>query len=51
LEYELGKGIEKKFIENSYLHTCVLCFLTIDELKEMRFRLGEIAALRDAAEQ
>jgi hypothetical protein len=51
VEYGLGKGIEEKLTENSYLHTRVLRFITIEGLKEMKFRLGEIALLRDAVEK
>jgi hypothetical protein len=39
-----------KFTENFYKHARALRFVTIDELKEMGFRLGEIAGLRDAVE-
>jgi hypothetical protein len=51
IEYELGKGIEEKLVKNSYLHTRVLHFVTIEELKEMKFRFGEVALLRDAVER
>jgi hypothetical protein len=36
--------------ENSYVHARTLRFVRIDELKEMCFRFGEIAAFRDAVE-
>ena len=51
VEYDLGKGIEEKLTENSYLHMQVLHFITIEELKEMKFCLGEIVLLRDAVEK
>jgi hypothetical protein len=50
-KYELGKGVLEKFEENSYSHARMLRFVTIEELKEMKFRLGEIAALRDAVDR
>jgi hypothetical protein len=43
--YGLGENILNKFTEHSYKHARVLRFVTIDELREMGFRLGEIAGL------
>jgi hypothetical protein len=48
--YGLGESILKKLQDNFYLHARVLRFVTIQELKDMDFRLGEIASLRDAVE-
>ncbi|KAG2063051.1 hypothetical protein BDR04DRAFT_1164312 [Suillus decipiens] len=50
-EYDLGNDIHTKFIQNAYKEARFLRFVTIAELKEMGFRLGEIAALRDAVER
>jgi hypothetical protein len=50
MDFKLGDEVFKKFQENGYQDARVLRFVTIDELKEMKFRLGEIAALRDAVE-
>ena len=48
--FKLGDMVFEKLRDNGYQDARVLRFLTIDELKEMKFRLGEIAALRDAVE-
>ncbi|KAG2152702.1 hypothetical protein DEU56DRAFT_752017 [Suillus clintonianus] len=50
-EYDLGNNIHAKFAENAYKEARFLRFVTISELKEMGFQLGEIAALRDAVER
>jgi hypothetical protein len=50
-QYSLGPNILRKLQDNFYTHARVLRFVTIDELKEMDFRLGEIAELRDAVER
>ncbi|OAX40797.1 hypothetical protein K503DRAFT_798526 [Rhizopogon vinicolor AM-OR11-026] len=50
-EYDLGDNIHLKLINNAYKEAQFLCFVTIAELKEMGFQLGEIAAIRDAVEQ
>jgi hypothetical protein len=49
--FGLGPAIIKKFENNFYMDARVLRFVTMDELKEMDFRLGEIAGLRDAVER
>jgi hypothetical protein len=49
--YDLGPGLLEKFHDNSYKDARVLRFVTIADLKEMKFQLGEIAALRDAVER
>jgi hypothetical protein len=49
-QYDLGPNVLNKLTENFYTQARILRFVTIDELKEMKFRLGEIAALRDAVE-
>jgi hypothetical protein len=48
--YELGDAVLKRFEENCYKKSSTLRFVTIQELKDMGFRLGEIAALRVAVE-
>jgi len=50
-EYGLGSQTAQKFAENCYTHARVLRFVAIKELKQMGFRLGEIAGLRDAVER
>ena len=49
--YQLSDGITKKLTENSYTYARMLRFVTIEEVKQMDFRLGEIAALRNAVDQ
>ena len=50
-EYDLGATVLDKLSENLYKEARVLRFVTVDDLKQMNFRLGEIAALRDAVER
>ncbi|KAG2069511.1 hypothetical protein BDR04DRAFT_1156536 [Suillus decipiens] len=50
-KYDLGNTIHAKFAENAYKEAQFLHFVTIPELKEMGFQLGEIAALCDAVER
>jgi hypothetical protein len=50
INYVLSINVLNKLHKNSYVHACVLRFVTIEKLKEMGFRLGEIAALRDVVE-
>ena len=49
-DFKLSDTIFGKLHDNDYQDAHVLCFLMIDELKEMNFCLGEIAALRDVVE-
>jgi hypothetical protein len=49
--YQLSDSITKKLTENSYTYARMLRFVTIEEVRQMDFRLGEIAALRDAVDQ
>ena len=49
--YDLSPGIFQKLIDNDYKTAHFLCFLTFPEMKEMGFKLGEIAGLRDAVEK
>jgi hypothetical protein len=49
-KYDLGANILKRLQDNSYTHAHILRSITIAELNVMEFRLGEIAALRDAVE-
>lgn len=48
--YHLSPTILEKLHENLYTDARAFRFVTIEELREMKFRLGEIAALRDAVE-
>ena len=48
--YDLSPGILGKLTDNDYKTACFLCFVTITELKEMGFKLGEIAGLRNVIE-
>ena len=48
--YGLDDAVIQKFHKNVYKDARMLHFITITELKEMDFRLGEIAGLRDAVE-
>jgi hypothetical protein len=48
--YDLSPGIFQKLIDNDYKTARFLRFLTFPEMKEMGFKLGEIAGLRDAVE-
>ena len=45
MQYNLAQGVLDKLVENSYTQAQTLRFITILELKEMKFKLGEIAAL------
>jgi hypothetical protein len=49
--YELGDPIVRKLTENGYSHARMLRFVQISELTQMEFRLGDIAAMKDAVEQ
>jgi hypothetical protein len=51
VKYDLVHTIKDKLVENGYLPAWFLRFITIDELKEMKFLLGEIAAIRDAVDR
>lgn len=48
--FDLVETILEKLHENMYKTARVLRFITIAELKEMGFKFGEIAALRDAVD-
>jgi hypothetical protein len=49
--FDLGNRIEKKLLDNSYQHARMLRFITIQDLKEMDFHLGEIAMFHDGVER
>ena len=49
--YDLVRAIQDKLIDNGYLHSRLLRFVTIEDLNEMKFRLGEVVAIRDAVDQ
>ena len=48
--YALGPDILERFASHMYKDARVLRFVSLADLKEMGFRLGEIAELRDAVE-
>jgi len=48
--YNLGGAILGKFTENGFTRACMLRFVHIEELKEMGFKIGEIAGMKDAVE-
>ncbi|KAG6905939.1 hypothetical protein DXG01_016784 [Tephrocybe rancida] len=50
-KYDLSNTVLQKLSDNSYNSAQVLRFVTVDELKAMDFRMGEVAAFRDAVEQ
>jgi hypothetical protein len=47
-QYEVETGAEERLATNSYGRAHLLSFVTIQELKDMKFLPGEIASLRDA---
>jgi len=49
--YDLTENVQKKLMDNGYMHACMFHFICISELKEMTFFNGEITALKDAVEQ
>lgn len=49
--YSLQPSVQKKLDENSYDHARLLRFVSLDNLGEMGFKLGERAALLDAVER
>lgn len=49
--YLLSSNIEKRLTDHGYTHARMLRFIQVDELKEMEYRMGEIACLKDAVEQ
>ncbi|KAG1722738.1 uncharacterized protein EDB91DRAFT_1230512 [Suillus paluster] len=46
--YTLSNDIRTKLHQNGYTGTETICYILISELKEMEFKLGEIAAMRAA---
>lgn len=48
--YRLSHSILQKFHDNGYTDSRMLRFVQIEELREMKFMLGEQAALKDAVE-
>jgi hypothetical protein len=48
--YALGPDVLERFASHMYKDARVLRFVTLTDLKEMGFRLGEIAGLQDAME-
>ncbi|KAH7907681.1 hypothetical protein BJ138DRAFT_1014114, partial [Hygrophoropsis aurantiaca] len=50
-EYDLDQSVYEKFKANSFKNARSLRFVTISELKEMAFQIGEITELRDAVER
>jgi hypothetical protein len=47
-QYGVENGAEEKLVMNSYGHARLFSFVTIQELKDMKFLPGETASLRDA---
>ena len=47
-DYNLSDNILAKLSDNGYTGTETVCYVLISELKEMGFKLGEIAAMRAA---
>ncbi|KAG6913283.1 hypothetical protein DXG01_008169 [Tephrocybe rancida] len=50
-KYDLSNTVLQKLSNNGYNSAWVLCFVTVDELKAMDFRMGEVAAFHDTVEQ
>lgn len=48
--YQLSAAIKNKLTEDGYTHARMLRFVTVCELKEMSFRKGEMACLKNAVE-
>jgi len=48
--FHLGGAILGKFAEHGFTWARMLRFIKIEELKEMSFKFGEIAGLKDAVE-
>ncbi|KAG0696077.1 hypothetical protein DFH29DRAFT_813490, partial [Suillus ampliporus] len=49
--YKLDDTIAEKFASNSFKEARLLRYVTFADLKEMEFKIGKIAALRDAVER
>ena len=49
--FGLQLSILVKLEENAHDYACNLCFIALDNLTEMGFKLGEKAALQDAVER
>ncbi|KAF7326738.1 hypothetical protein MVEN_02592700 [Mycena venus] len=49
--YDLGTSIAEKLTNNGYKYSSVFYLIKLSELKEMEFRPGEVAELRDAVGQ
>ncbi|KAG1837958.1 hypothetical protein C8R48DRAFT_666962 [Suillus tomentosus] len=49
--YQLDDSIATKFASHSFKEARLLRYVTFSDLKEMEFKFGEIAALRDAVER
>ncbi|KAG1814990.1 hypothetical protein EV424DRAFT_1541216 [Suillus variegatus] len=49
--YDLSPDIHTKLTENGYMGTRTIRYIIVLELKEMRFKNGEIAAMKDAVAQ
>jgi len=50
-ETNLSDGILTKLSDNDYTGTESICYILISELKEMEFKLGEIAVMRAATKR
>jgi hypothetical protein len=50
MQYGVETGAGERLVMNSYGHAHLLSFVTIQDLKDMRFLPGKIASLRDAVD-
>jgi hypothetical protein len=48
--YNLGGAVLGKFTENKFTRARMLRFVHIEELKEMGFKIGDIAGMKDVVE-
>ncbi|KAI6148063.1 hypothetical protein BKA82DRAFT_16709 [Pisolithus tinctorius] len=51
LMYSLSNSVHQKLDENGYMTSNTITYIHISELKEMGFKHGEIAAMKDAVRQ
>ena len=50
-EYSLSNAVYHKLDENGYTGSNTISYIQVSELKEMGFKHGEIAAMKDAVRQ
>ena len=51
LTYSLSNSVHQKLDENGYMTSNTITYIHVSELKEMGFKHGEIAAMKDAVWQ